>query len=309
MSKKIVVTGASGLIGKQLCRSLLFRGDRVTVFTRDIASARNILGCKMDYVKWNYNNPSEWQESLKDHSAVIHLAGANLFGKRWTNDYKKLIMESREVSTKNLVEAIKNFGSNEMTFISSSGVGYYGSAGENILTEDSPAGNDFLAQVCKAWEYQVERASEFGLRTAMLRQGIVLSNKGGALTKFIPPFKFFIGGGLGNGKQWFPWIHIDDIVAIYSFILDHENISGPVNAVSPQTIRMSEFAKSLGKILKRPSIFNVPELALRILIGEAASTIVSSQRVVPKKLMNHGFKFKFESLEEALQDLLKTKRA
>ena len=129
------------------------------------------------------------------------------------------------------------------------------------------------------------------------------------MNKFITPFRFFIGGSLGNGKQWFPWIHIDDLIAIYLFILDNADISGPINAVCPETVRMSEFAKSLGNMLKRPSIFNVPELALRILVGEAASTIVSSQRVVPQKLINYGFKFKFENLEEAMQDLLKTKRA
>jgi len=170
-------------------------------------------------------------------------------------------------------------------------------------------GNDFLANVCDVWEREAERASEIGIRTALLRQGIVLSNVGGALTKFLPPFNYFIGGALGNGRQWFPWIHIDDLVAIYLFIIDNAEISGAVNVVSPESLRMNEFAKTLGKILYRPSIFSVPEFTLKILIGEAASTIVSSQRVVPQKLIDKGFKFKFEKLEEALKDLLKTKRA
>ncbi len=309
MNKKITITGATGLIGMQLCRALISRGDDLTVFSRDIESARKILGDKLTYVKWDYNNSEEWQDSLQHQDAVIHLAGANLFGKRWTESYKKVILESRELSTMNLVSALRNTQSKVKVFISSSGVGYYGSKGDEILTEKTEAGNDFLAHVCKVWETETERANDLGIRTAMLRQGIVLSYKGGALTKFIPPFNFFIGGALGNGRQWFPWIHIDDLIAMYLLILDNANISGPVNAVSPKTVRMSEFAKSLGNILKRPSIFNVPKFALRILVGEAASAITSSQRVVPQKLIDHGFEFRFENLEEALYDLLKTKRA
>jgi len=304
MNKKIIITGATGLIGTRLCRTFIGRGDEVTVFTRNVESAKNILGTKINYVEWDYKNPSGWRDSFRNQDAIIHLAGANLFGKRWTNMYKKKIMESRELSTRNLVEAIKNSDSSKMVFISSSGVGYYGSTGENILTEESPAGNDFLAQVCKAWEYEVERASEFGLRTAMLRQGIVLASDGGALKKFLTPFNFFIGGSLGTGKQWFPWIHIDDLISIYLFILDNAEISGAVNVTSPGIARMNAFAKTLGKILNRPSILTVPGFALRILVGEAASTIVSSQRVIPKKLIDHSYKFKFEKLEEALKNLL-----
>jgi uncharacterized protein (TIGR01777 family) len=304
MNKKIIITGATGLIGKQLCSSLANRGDEVTVFTRNIESAKKILGDKFTYVKWNYKNSVEWQESLQYHDAIIHLAGANLFGKRWTDEYKKVILESREINTRNLVSALRNSQSKVKVFIISSGVGYYGSRGDDILTEKSELGNDFLSRVCNVWEREAVKANELGIRTATLRQGIVLSNKGGALKKILPPFRFFVGGALGNGKQWFPWIHIDDLIAIYLFILDNADISGAVNVVSPESVRMREFAKSLGKILKRPSIFNVPEFALKLIVGEAASTIVSSQRVVPQKLIDQGFKFKFENLEEALRDLL-----
>jgi uncharacterized protein len=304
MNKKTTITGATGLIGTELCRALIRRGDEVTVFTRNIESAKKILGDKITYVKWDYRRPIEWQDFLKNQEAVIHLAGANLFGNRWTKEYKKIILESREVSTKNLVTALRDSKSKVKVFISSSGVGYYGSRGEEILREKSNLGNDFLANVCDVWESEAAKASEIGIRTAMLRQGIVLSNDGGALTKFLQPFKFFIGGALGNGQQWFPWIHIDDLIAIYLFILDNAEISGAVNVVSPESVRMSEFAKTLGKILKRPSIFNVPEFALKLLIGEAASPILSSQRVIPQKLIDHGFNFKFEKLEEAADNLL-----
>lgn len=304
MNKKIIVTGATGLIGIELCKALKARGESVTVFSRNIESAKRILGNEFSYVKWNYENPGEWQESLADKDAVIHLAGANLFARRWTENYKKEILESRSISTKNLVVGLKNSHNKVKIFICSSGVGYYGSRGNEILTESSSAGNDFIADVVKNWEAEAAKASAIGVRTAMLRQGIVLSKKGGALAKFLPPFKFFIGGALGNGKQWFPWIHIDDLIAIYLFILDNAKISGPINVVSPEAVRMNEFAKTLGRILYRPSIFSVPEFALKILIGEAASTIVSSQRIVPQELIDKGFKFKFEKLEEAMKDLI-----
>jgi hypothetical protein len=304
MNKKIIVTGATGLIGIELCKALKARGESITVFSRNIESAKRILGNEFNYVKWNYENPGEWQESLADKDAVIHLAGANLFAKRWTENYKKEILESRYISTKNLVSGLKNSQSKVKIFICSSGVGYYGSRGNEILTESSSAGNDFIADVVKNWEGEAAEASAIGVRTAMLRQGIVLSKKGGALAKFLPPFKFFIGGALGNGKQWFPWIHIDDLIAIYLFILDNSEISGSVNVVSPNLVTMREFVKVLGKTLHRPSVFSVPEIALKIMLGEAASTILSSQRVVPQELIDKGFKFKFEKLEEALKDLI-----
>ncbi len=307
MNKKVIITGATGLIGTQLCKALLSRGDEVTIFTRNVESAKKLLGNRFNHVKWNYVNPAEWQDTLKNQDALIHLAGANLFNRRWTQSYKKVILESRELSTRNLVTAIGNAKSSIKIFISSSGVGYYGSREDEALTEKSETGNDFLASVCDVWEKETGKANEFGIRTAMLRQGVVLCNDGGALTKFLPLFKFFIGGTLGSGKQWFPWIHIDDLVAIYLYTLDNSEISGPVNAVSTKTIRMKDFTKTLGKALQRPSFFTIPELALKVLLGEAASSVLASQRVIPQKLIDHDFKFKFENLEEAMMDLLKTK--
>lgn len=305
MNKKIIITGATGLIGSKLCLALINRGDQVTIFTRNISSAQKLLGDKYSYVKWNYETPDEWAKHFEDKDAIIHLAGANLFAKRWTVGYKKIILESREVSTRNLVSAIRSTKNNINVFVCSSAVGYYGSQSDEILIEDSKLGNDYLAQVCNVWESEAEKASKIGIRTSMLRQGIVLSDDGGALKNMLAPFRFFFGGSLGSGQQWFPWIHIDDLIEIYLFILDNAEISGAVNVVSPESVRMNEFAKTLGGILNRPSIFKVPGFVLRVLVGEAASAIVSSQRVVPKKLIEHGFKFKFEKLEAALNDLLK----
>ena len=307
MSKKVIVTGATGLIGKELCSALSNRGYDVTIFTRDVENAKKILGSKYNYVKWNYKNPNEWFSHLENKDALIHLAGANLFAKRWNKKYKDVILESRQLSTKNLISAIGQTKNKVKDFICSSGVGYYGSRGDEILTETSSIGNDFIANVVYAWETEAAKAQQMNIRTIMLRQGIVLSNKGGALSKLLPSFNFFIGGAVGNGQQWIPWIHIDDIISIYLFLLDDKNISGPVNAVSPENVRMNEFAKMLGNVLHRPSIFKVPEFALRLAVGEAASAILSSQRVVPQKLIENGFNFKFEKLEDAFKDLLKSK--
>ena len=307
MSKKVIVTGATGLIGKELCSALSNRGYDVTIFTRDVENAKKILGSKYNYVKWNYKNPNEWFSHLENKDALIHLAGANLFAKRWNKKYKDVILESRQLSTKNLISAIGQTKNKVKDFICSSGVGYYGSRGDEILTETSSIGNDFIANVVYAWETEAAKAQQMNIRTIMLRQGIVLSNKGGALSKLLPSFNLFIGGALGNGQQWIPWIHIDDIISIYLFLLDDKNISGPVNAVSPENVRMNEFAKMLGNVLHRPSIFKVPEFALRLAVGEAASAILSSQRVVPQKLIENGFNFKFEKLEDAFKDLLKSK--
>ncbi|NWF89385.1 MAG: TIGR01777 family protein [Ignavibacteriaceae bacterium] len=305
MNKKIAITGATGLIGIQLCNALKTQGNEITILSRNVESAKKIFGDKFSYIKWDYKNPIEWQESLCNKDAVIHLAGANLFAKRWTKNYKKEILESRHISTKNLVTALINSKCKNKILLSSSAVGYYGSRSDDVLYENSGRGADFLANVCEVWEKEAENANKFGIRTVTLRQGIVLSSKGGALTKFLPAFNFFVGGPLGNGKQWFPWIHIEDLTRIYLFILNNLSISGPVNAVSPKSIRMNEFAKTLGKILKRPSVLKVPEFALKMLVGEAATSILSSQRVVPQKLLDHNFKFKFDNLEEALKDLLK----
>lgn len=308
MIKKIVVTGATGLIGRILCKELIIKDYEVTIFTRDINSAKNTLGEIFAYVKWDYKNPSEWQNHLHDKDAIVHLAGANLFGKRWSSEYKKEIFESRVISTKNLVSALRNNPNKVKVFISSSGVGYYGSRGEEILTESSNPGSDFIADLVTEWESEAEESTLLGVRTVKLRQGIVLSNEGGALSKFLPPFRFFVGGSLGSGEQWFPWIHIKDLISIYLFVLEEQKISDSVNAVSPMQVRMNEFAKMLGKVLNRPSIFKVPEFALKILVGDAASTILSSQRVIPKMLLDHGFKFQFDNLEAALVNLIKNNR-
>ncbi len=305
MGKKIIITGATGLIGSRICKKLIDRSDELTIFTSNPSVASGKIKNAKEYVKWNYQSPEEWKDYLTGKDAVIHLAGASIAGKRWNNNYKSLILNSREISTHNLVKAISEVQAKPSVFISSSAVGYYGSAGDEIITEEYKSGDDFLSGVCKAWESEAEKVEHFNIRRVSVRTGIVLSPNGGALKQMLPPFKLFLGGPLGTGSQWFPWIHIDDLVKIYLFALDNTLILGSINAASPNPITMNKFAKTLGKILHRPSLFKVPLFALRIVIGEAAEAVVASQRVVPLKLLESGFKFEYENLEPALKDLLK----
>lgn len=304
MSKRIIITGATGLIGKKLADALISRGDELIVFSRDTKKAKSISPTGVECVEWNYQRPDQWKSKLENADAVVHLAGINLFAKRWNEKFKKEVIDSRKVSTKNLVEAITSRANKPEVFISASGIGYYGDCGDKILNEDSPLGKDFLADICEVWESESRRTGEFGIRNVQIRTGLVLSTQDGALKKMLLPFKFFIGGPLGNGKQWASWLHIDDIVAIYLHAIDNQNISGAVNAASPNPVRMKEFAKTLAKILHRPSLFPVPKFALKIVVGEAAEVVTASQRVDVKKLLSSGYKFKFEMLEEALRDLL-----
>lgn len=305
MSKKIIITGATGLIGKKLSKALVDRGDEVIVFSRNVESARKKLPHIKGFVKWNYRNPDDWKNHLGGKVAIVHLAGVNLFSRRWNEKFKNEIIESRTISTRNLVQSLKDCKDKPEVFISASGVGYYGNGDDKILMEDSPKGNDFLADVCNAWELESRKAGEHGIRNVQVRTGIVLSTEDGALKQMLLPFKLFVGGSLGSGKQWFPWLHIDDVVGIYIHAIDNKNISGAVNAASPGIVRMKEFANLLGKVLHRPSIFPVPEFVLRIVVGEAAGTVVTGQRIIVNKLLENGYKFKFENLAIALEDLLR----
>ena len=304
MNKKIIITGATGFIGKKLSNVLIARGEQLIIFTRSIDKGKTEIPSAYEFVKWDYKNPHEWEKHLDGKDAVIHLAGANLYAKRWSEEYKKLIVESREISTKNIVAAIKKANKKPSVLICPSGVNYYGDSGDTILTENSFNGNDFLASVCKRWEASAAEVEKTGVRRVSIRTAPALSTEEGTLKEMLLPFKLFIGGSLGNGKQWFPWIHIDDLIGIYLYALDNDNLNGPVNGCAPNPVRMKEFAQTLGKILHRPSFFSVPKFALKVVLGEFAESITASLRVVPEKLNDMNYKFKFERLEEALRDLL-----
>jgi uncharacterized protein len=303
MDRKIVITGATGLIGRELCRKLHEQGDEVTVFTRDIKKGKEILPYLNNFVEWDYNKPELWENELNGKDAIIHLAGANVFGERWTNSYKRTIVESRTSATKNLVDSIGKINSKPKIFISSSAVGYYGDKGDDVITEVSLPGTDFLSSVCRSWEYEARQVEKFDVRRVSIRTGIVLSSDEGALKKMLLPFKMFAGGSIGKGNQWFPWIHIEDIIGAYLFALNNE-FMGVLNGTSPNPVTMREFAKTLGKVLHRPSFFTVPEFMLKLAVGEGAQSILSSLRVIPQELIKNSFQFKYKYLEPALTSLL-----
>jgi len=303
--KKIIITGATGLIGRKLSQKLIERGDEITIFTRDLTNAEKKLPGVKKFIKWDHNTPTEWKDHLNGMDAVVHLAGANLAAKRWNKEYKKLVYKSRIFSTRNLVEAIAEVDKKPKAFICSSAVGYYGNKGDVHLSEEEERADNYLAKLCADWEKKAAIVETLGIRRVSVRTGLVLSKNEGLLKQLLPSFRLFLGGYLGNGRQWFPWIHIDDIVGIYLHIIDNDKLNGSVNAASPAIVRMKEFAKTLGRVLHRPSFLPIPKFAIRILKGKLGNYATDSQRVVMNKLLKSEYKFKFENLEDALKDLLK----
>ncbi len=301
--KKYIITGATGSIGQRLVRELTASGDEVIVFTRSPEKAKKELPGAKKFVEWDYNQPVEWKEHLNGIDTVIHLAGANLGAKRWDEEYKKLAYDSRIISTRNLVEAIKSVEQKPKAFVCSSAVGVYGDRYDEVLDETSSLGNDFLAKLCKDWEMEAEKVEEIGIRRVSVRTGLVLMKDDGVLKQMLLPFKLFIGGPLANGRQWFPWIHVNDIVGIYLHAIDNPNVTGAINGASTGIVTMKEFSKTLGKVLKRPSLFPVPKFALKLVAGELGKYAVMSQRTSVEKITKSGYEFKFENLGEALNDL------
>lgn len=298
--EKILITGGTGFIGKYLTQMLLREGHYVTIVTRSPDKYREKQATNRSFIGWDDDLPSAMNES----DTVINLVGENLFGQRWSDDVKQRIYDSRIESTKSLVKAMKRSEKRPELFISASAVGIYGDSGNKVLDETVPAGNDFLADVCKDWERESKKAEEFGIRVANPRIGIVLEENGGMIEKMVLPFKFGVGGPVGSGEQYVPWIHMTDLCNALLFPMQHKSISGPYNACSPEPETMNTLAKKMGKVLNRPSLFRVPEFVLDIALGEAAKPVVSSLRAQPKVLQIAGFKFMFDDLEEALADIL-----
>ena len=301
---KIIITGATGSIGRRLVQKLTSRGDEVTIFTRNLNNAQKKIANPSKYVKWDFERLNDWKNELNGADIVVHLAGANLGAKRWNDEYKKLAYESRIISTRNLVEAIKTVEQKPKAFICSSAVGIYGNRYDEVLDETSPLGNDFLANLCNDWEKEAQKVEQFGVRRVSLRTGLVLIKDEGVLKQMLLPFRLFIGGPLGNGRQWFPWIHIDDIVGIYLHAIDNQNVTGAINGASPGIVRMNEFAKALGKVLKRPSLFPIPKFAIKLVAGELGEFAVMSQRTSVDKILRAGYEFKFNNLENSLKNII-----
>lgn len=304
---RVAVTGGTGFIGRALIRALRERGDSVIALSRDIFRAKEILGDGIELVHWNaLGGPSPWKHEISMADAVVNLAGESIFAKRWDSAYKSLIWSSRVDGTRMIVEAMGREPRRPGILINASAIGVYGASGPDPLDESAPAGEDFLAQMVRAWELETAKAEALGLRVVRLRTGVVLERSGGALAQMLPPFKMFLGGWMGNGRQYLSWIHRDDLVGIILFGLTHRQLHGPVNTTAPHPVTNKEFSQALGRVLHRPVLFPVPAFALRIMLGEAANVILSGQNVLPKAVTDAGYQFKYPELTGALQSILQT---
>lgn len=295
---KVFITGGTGFVGLHICNRLLQKGHHVFSVGRSPHQNR-IQHQNFTYISADTTQTGNWQEYVQDSRIVINLAGKSIFT-LWTPKAKKQIHESRINTTRNLVEAL----SPNTTLISTSAVGYYGNRGDEILIESSPPGDDFLSKVGIDWEKEAMEAEKKGVRVVITRFGIVLGKNGGAMEKMIPAFNFFLGGGLGDGKQWFSWIHVDDIVHASMFIMENPEIDGVFNFTAPEPIRNIDFAKSLGKVLNRPAVMPAPAFLIRLIAGEFGEILLSSCRVMPEKLLGAGYEFRYPLLIEALRDIV-----
>jgi uncharacterized protein (TIGR01777 family) len=300
---KIFMTGGTGFVGTNLTKQLTQKGHEVTVLTRAITEGR-ILPQGASYLEGNPTEEGTWQERVGEHEVIINLAGASIF-RRWTKSAKEVMLDSRILTTKNLVEALSARKDRETLFLSTSAVGYYGPHGDEELDERSPPGDDFLASLAQEWESSAVKAEAFGIQVVLLRFGIIFGKEGGALKQMAPLFQWYLGSPLGTGKQWFPWIHEQDLVNIYLYVLEQKDISGPINCTAPNPVRNEELTKVLGEVLGKPTFMPaVPGFMLKIMMGEFGSVLLNGQKVIPKRLLEMGFSFSFPGLKEALEDLL-----
>jgi uncharacterized protein (TIGR01777 family) len=298
---KLVIAGASGFIGSVFVDRLWRQSHTLTLLSRKPPAQPKVATGA--WVTWEPGAPGEWEKFVDGSDGIINLAGEPIASRRWTEAQKERIFSSRIDTTQALVRAVAKAKQRPKFLINASAVGYYGPHGDEILTEESPAGKDFLARVCVSWEEEARRAEDLGLRVARLRSGIVLGKGKGALAKMVTPFKFFLGGPLGSGKQWMPWIHIDDEVGLIEFLMEKSEAAGAFNATAPNPVTMEEFSKTLGDVLKRPSWTAVPASILTLILGEMADMVLTGQRALPQAAQKLGYSFKQPVITAALESL------
>ncbi|MGD9646223.1 MAG: TIGR01777 family oxidoreductase [Pirellulales bacterium] len=296
---KTLVTGATGFIGPKLLAAL---GD-CHVLSRNPDRARAALPGATAF-RWNAEKELPPAAAFDGVDTVVHLAGEPVAEGRWTAAKKQRIRDSRRVGTRNLVAAIEGLSDKPKVLVSASAVGYYGDRGDELLDESSTSGDDFLADVCRQWEEAAERAADFGVRVVMPRIGIVLGDDGGALAKMLPLFKLGLGGRLGGGQQWMPWVHVDDIVGLVRHAIAHHELRGPMNAVAPNPVRNEEFTREMAKVLHRPAVLPAPGFGLRLMVGEFAGILLASQHVLPKVAEQSGYQFHYPDLHAALEEAI-----
>ncbi len=298
----IVVAGGSGFLGTALTHALARDGHEVVILTRGAAPPSNVHA---QYVSWNPDGQTgSWTRALEGADVLVNLAGESIAAKRWSPEQKRKLRESRLLATRSLTRAMREAARPPSVFISGSAVGYYGNRGDETLTESSPPGHDFLAGLARDWEAAAQEGVTVA-RVAMIRTGIVLDRKGGALPRMLPPFQMFVGGPLGSGKQYMPWIHLEDWVRLVTWAMKHEGARGALNATSPNPVTNGEFSKALGHVLRRPSFLPAPAFALRLALGEMADALLlSGQRALPVRATDLGFSFRYSTIDDALTRIL-----
>lgn len=295
---RILISGSHGLVGQALIKALEPDGHEIYQLVRRAPHSER-------EIEWSPDRYSIAISRIEGFDAVYHLAGESIASGRWNDEKKKKIRESRTKGTKLLSDALANLDQPPKTLISASATGYYGNRGDELLTETSPPGNGFLADICVEWEKATDHAKEKGVRVVNTRFGIILDKEGGALAKMLPPFRMGIGGRIGDGKQWMSWIALDDVISALQFVLTNESLQGPVNFVAPNPVTNAEFTKTLGRVLSRPTFFPIPAFGVRLAFGEMADALLlSSQRVKPTKLADSRYQFTYSNLEGALRSIL-----
>lgn len=300
---RVIITGGTGLIGRPLCAALVKDGHDVIVLTRNPATTKGMpAGVRLE--KWDARTADGWSHLADGAGAIINLAGEGLADGRWTAERKERILSSRLNAGKAVMAAIEQAANRPPVLVQASAVGYYGPRNDEIVTESSSPGGDFLARVCFEWEASTAVAANYGIRRPVIRTGVVLSNDGGALPKLVLPFRLFAGGSIGSGRQWYAWIHIADQVGAILYLLNHASATGPFNLTAPEPLPNKQLAQVIGRVMGRPAIFPAPGLAVRTLFGEMATVVLDGQRAVPHKLQELGYTFQYPTAEAALSDLL-----
>lgn len=297
---KILITGGLGFVGSNLSDYLLDNDHSVLAIGR-APSQNRLTADRYQYISADTSQPGDWQAALNDVDVVVNLAGKSIF-RRWNESYKKQIYDSRILTTRNVVDALP--ADQTVVLCSASGAGYYGNRGDDLLKEDEKPGDDFLASVSIDWEAEALKATEKGVRVAVMRFGVILGKDGGALAKMIPAFKSFVGGPIGSGSQWFPWMHLSDLMAAILFIAKQPGINGPLNFCAPNPVTNRELANTLGDVLGRPAFMPAPAFMVRTVLGEFGNVLLDSQRTIPDKLLSHGFEFKYPDIVSAIREIV-----
>jgi uncharacterized protein (TIGR01777 family) len=301
MAKRVIISGATGFIGRALCQAL-HHDYEIIALSRDASRGAGVIGQWVEVVEWDARTAGTWARQAEGAHAIINLAGENLAAGPWTQSRRASIVQSRTNSAGAIVDAVSGVRAKPAVVIQASGINFYGPRGDELLTEDAGVGSGFLADVCRRTEATAAQVERSGVRHVALRSGLVLGRKGGVLPRFVTPYRFFVGGTLGSGRQWLPWISLEDEIRAIRFLMENQNLHGAFNLAAPNPVTMGEFSHTLGRVLGRPAWTNVPAFVLRLVFGRMADEVLlASLKAVPKRLLEAGFTFRYPQLQAALE--------